>query len=759
MLSLVACALTLAQAPIDQPQRLRTILPNGAVLLVERRSSAKSLSLQLFISARAGGTFAERHLLEHLAALGNGDLDVRLESQGAFLKAQTLREATVYEFDLPQGKFALGLSALHEILTPRKWSTGQVRKEADILKLEDRTRNSAARVSDAAWLKAYGPAGASAFDLTVPTPERMAQLQHSALRPENLGVVAIGNIELDATTAAIERELKTRIPPSSKVEPSAERKPGGGGSTEAGANGRAVAVPVPSYRNPVTAAVLSAALALASEQRESYVTYTPSSKNGLVILGSTQDSEIKTAARAEELFALGKLMGKQWVQERIAGFYRGLLLVQERDLRPETLRENIDAMTLEQFREALARFISPTAVTVTGRTSSSQVDTRSVEYALPKVSPPMPAVVEVRDASEDKVSLQCLVALPSLSAAERGLLAIAVAAIPRGTDHYPRREMMAVTGGAPVETVLAPDHVRLSLSVAPSRLSDGLALMESLLRSPSLRPEDLHAPSRPGDPWQIALQRFFFAPPKFTEAAVREVCMKVFRPERVTLAAGGNFEAGLPTAQWQTRMSAWHPARLQRGGNDYSNAQVFSSTLHGVQTIDIASELAPKSFSLYPRLLATFALGGGKGSSLFRVVRHSLGISYRQEAVLSPTPEALETRLLIETDPAESDLDRVQSALLKDIDGWSDADKLRALGIADAVINRQNEFSPFYLSGFTPVLSDLSGRTLISAYWQMKTGQAWVPDQIFENLRNISLEDLKEAAKQIVNGQVRVLKG
>ena len=235
--------------------------------------------------------------------------------------------------------------------------------------------------------------------------------------------------------------------------------------------------------------------------------------------------------------------------------------------------------------------------------------------------------------------------------------------------------------------------------------------------------------------------------------------MKVFRPERVTLAAGGNFEAGLPTAQWQTRMSAWHPARLQRGGNDYSNAQVFSSTLHGVQTIDIASELAPKSFSLYPRLLATFALGGGKGSSLFRVVRHSLGISYRQEAVLSPTPEALETRLLIETDPAESDLDRVQSALLKDIDGWSDADKLRALGIADAVINRQNEFSPFYLSGFTPVLSDLSGRTLISAYWQMKTGQAWVPDQIFENLRNISLEDLKEAAKQIVNGQVRVLKG
>src|SRR5688500_7954220 len=97
MLSLLA-PLCLLQVPIQQPPRLRTVLPSGAIVLVERMPAATSLSVQLFASARAvpesKQTHGWRHLLEHLVARGpKGDIDARLESQGAFMRARTLRDA------------------------------------------------------------------------------------------------------------------------------------------------------------------------------------------------------------------------------------------------------------------------------------------------------------------------------------------------------------------------------------------------------------------------------------------------------------------------------------------------------------------------------------------------------------------------------------------------------------------------------------------------------------------------------------------
>src|SRR5690242_17678119 len=94
-------ALALAQTP-DEPPRLRTVLDNDAVILVEPMPKEPTISVQLFASAKyvpeTEATHGFRHLLEHLVAHGDGTIDPKLESQACFMDAETLRDAMQIEF-------------------------------------------------------------------------------------------------------------------------------------------------------------------------------------------------------------------------------------------------------------------------------------------------------------------------------------------------------------------------------------------------------------------------------------------------------------------------------------------------------------------------------------------------------------------------------------------------------------------------------------------------------------------------------------
>ncbi len=137
--------------------------------------------------------------------------------------------------------------------------------------------------------------------------------------------------------------------------------------------GQAVAVPVLGWRDPETAARLAAAFALASEADHCFVVYTLSAKPGLILLGrSAGISKIIGSAKADQLFVRGRDLARAWVKnlldspEGIADT-RGLLMVQEVDLKPETLLENLDTMTPKLFAAAVNDFRSTSAVTVEGR--------------------------------------------------------------------------------------------------------------------------------------------------------------------------------------------------------------------------------------------------------------------------------------------------------------------------------------------------------------------------------------------------------
>jgi hypothetical protein len=67
------------------------------------------------------------------------------------------------------------------------------------------------------------------------------------------------------------------------------------------------------------------------------------------------------AARAADLFSLGRLLAARWVRRRLAepdqaASFRGMLLVQERDLRPETMLENLETLSFSEFDRAFRMF-------------------------------------------------------------------------------------------------------------------------------------------------------------------------------------------------------------------------------------------------------------------------------------------------------------------------------------------------------------------------------------------------------------------
>jgi hypothetical protein len=166
---------------------------------------------------------------------------------------------------------------------------------------------------------------------------------------------------------------------------------------------------------------------------------------------------------------------------------------------------------------------------------------------------------------------------------------------------------------------------------------------------------------------------------------------------------------------------------------------------------------------LTTKLLALTALGTGKGAALWRVAREKLGLSYRQEAVLNPTPKGFQPRLLIAHAGAEGLEEKAQTlktALQEDIKSWTEDDKRRAIGMAESYLVRGGDLSPLYFIPGRPVLTDLPDQIFLRAYWRMKAGAVWNPHQLVGRMGFVDLADLKLAAEEIVgSGKIRIYSG
>ncbi|MBI1755977.1 MAG: insulinase family protein [Fimbriimonas ginsengisoli] len=368
-------ALVLGPTAVDSAPRLRTILPNGVAILVERMPGAPLLSLQLHASSRYAPetkeTHGYRHLLEHLVARGvDRRLDERLEAAGAFLTATTDRDEMRFELNLAPSKLDLGLASARELLEPLDVTPAQIESEAETIDQELALRDDSGLLAATAWSVAYGETGLDALGETstirTATPDALVQLQGQQFAAPCLAVTIAGDVDIDRATAAAKR-IFGDLPSTRPTWPSvrAEGKAGRGSSAGFGEARGAI---VGSFDEPSTAYVLVAAFALASEIEGSFVTYTPTSTRGLVVVGRTdQSSGVGLRAddparnRTAALFQRGQALTRAWLRARLkspsaSARLRGSLLAQQHAARPEDLLEYVDGMSFDDYLEGLAAF-------------------------------------------------------------------------------------------------------------------------------------------------------------------------------------------------------------------------------------------------------------------------------------------------------------------------------------------------------------------------------------------------------------------
>jgi hypothetical protein len=375
--------LALTQLPaIQQPPRLRTILPNGATVLVEKVPGARTVWTRLFLSSRGApdtpANHGQRHLLEHLVAVGqDGRIDERLEREGALLSAQTQRDAIEIDVDAPSDRLDLALNALGEMLRLRPLTQDEINLEAGIILQEGALQEVPTRLSSAAWKVAYGDAGLDAYGdvaaIRNATPAAVAALHRRLCAGPNLVIVVAGDVDLDKATAAASAIVRTAPKVDAKFSSRPEGK--GGVKEDAVGFGEVRAVPVSAYSETKTMATLAAAYAIASDIEGAFVTYTPSGRPGLVLLGRAGENSGLGAqidkADAAALYPRGRSIVDRWLRGQMGdpgtnASLRGLLLAQSVDYSPDRMREAIGAMRYPDFAAAVAAFKGPKAVAVTG---------------------------------------------------------------------------------------------------------------------------------------------------------------------------------------------------------------------------------------------------------------------------------------------------------------------------------------------------------------------------------------------------------
>ncbi len=381
MLALVACALVL-QAPAGPP-RLRTVLSNGATVLVEKMAGAESLSVGLFVSSRGTRetrrTHGWRHLLEHIVARGtSGSLDSRLETAGGFLRARTLRDAMHFDLTLPPGRLSLALEAVRELLSQPIFTSEAIATEARILEQEAALLDVPTRLSSAAWEAAYGewglsPQGTMDIIRNAP-PEELRKLHTEMFQGPNVVLVVAGDVDLADATREVKAVLGGLL--RGVRNATAPPAPAAAARVETTGAGEARAAVVPGAADQRAAAALAAALAVASGIDNSFVIYTPSVGPGMILLGRAGETSgvglaLEELGDGSELLSLGKGLAREWVQRQLrtptgVTWLRGLMMVQSPELTPETLSGNIGRLTRSQLVEGLSLLRKQRAFVVVG---------------------------------------------------------------------------------------------------------------------------------------------------------------------------------------------------------------------------------------------------------------------------------------------------------------------------------------------------------------------------------------------------------
>ena len=368
-------------------------------------------------------------------------------------------------------------------------------------------------------------------------------------------------------------------------------------------------------------------------------------------------------------------------------------------------------------------------------------------------------IVEWLDPTWNYVSVQAVVKVPPLTANEHNLLTQIVSTLDESATYRAVQVAdVAARTGSRLRANLMPDHIRIGMEVVPADTAIGVSMVASVLREPVVAPERIDAAGqdlrfRRSGYWRQALGPSTFEPARYLPRDVSELMERVFRPDNVTLAVGGNLTPGVASAKWDEIRAAWTVRKLEPDRKLIQKPRQAAAINATLSVIELAGEpFSATDAAFATRLLALTALGTGKAASLWKVARDGLGVSYRQEAVLSPTPFGFEPRLMV-AHAGDGNLEelgtKIREGLISEIAAWTDIDRKRALGMAESFLVRGGDLNPLYFASGRPAGADLADQTFLQAYWLMKTGTRWNPHGLVGRMGFVELADLKSTAEKM----------
>ena len=355
---MVPLLLTLAATQYQESTQLKTLLPNGSIVFCENRESPY-VSVQLILSNRDFSdqptNYGYRHLLEHIAARSIEGHDREVETCGGFIFATTSRDWLRFEWRVPSDKIALAYKGIGRLLKDCGATEEAIKRESIAIAQEGNLATSQDIASKKAWGSVYSVDGldplGSKESVSAAKPSDLVDMWRQLTKSSNVVISACGSLDQKSFTTAC-RDLLSGLT-SSKPGPIKGRSIDGSfGETSV------IAVPIPSITTKQGVSSLVAVFGLAGRLNRPFVSYTPSLRSGLALVGSADPYDsIRQVVDVEDpatMFYLGRLNAMEWLKSRLAtpegsAEFNGTLLSLSPMIRPIKIAEDIEQASYSEF--------------------------------------------------------------------------------------------------------------------------------------------------------------------------------------------------------------------------------------------------------------------------------------------------------------------------------------------------------------------------------------------------------------------------
>lgn len=237
-----------------------------------------------------------------------------------------------------------------------------------------------------------------------------------------------------------------------------------------------------------------------------------------------------------------------------------------------------------------------------------------------------------------------------------------------------------------------------------------------------------------------------------TSDDVRRLWLRVARPEQISVVITSSQSADQLTGIVQQNFTKW-----SKGTTTARDEEPRSTRWVGPQSAQLTAwGWSPMKFTRAdaPKVLALVALGTGKTSAAFRTVREQMGASYLQMPFFLAGADGWEPRFVFGSGSALDEA-AAKKVLLDDVATWDSGQLARAIMLSDRSLRTPYPLSPFFLRPSTPYNGSERQRLDWIAFAAL-TDSVGTPEALLESLNNVTLEELKAAAKSLLDSAIRL---